>query len=192
MSFTAQYANSENTVILRSDMPSVSIPADPANRHYAEIIEAGMAIAAYVAPPAFPTAEAAIVAMVNWIEGLHAKITGPVPQDVKFGWKAKADWARAWDADNSVATPQTILDELTAAGDIYANQQALVSVIIVKANLYEGVIADTDGLRSKTQDLIEAEATKPSPDLQQYGVILAAAQAQALTMLQGRGISLAP
>lgn len=52
MSFTAQYANSENTVILRSDMPSVSIPSDPANRHYAEILKEGVVIADYESPPA--------------------------------------------------------------------------------------------------------------------------------------------
>lgn len=54
MTFTAQYANAEQTVVTRSDMPGASIPVDPGNRHYDEIIDAGVVIADYV-PPASST-----------------------------------------------------------------------------------------------------------------------------------------
>lgn len=144
------------------------------------------------APPAYPTAEAALLAMVAWIEQLHASITGPVPQDVKHGWKAKADWARAWNTDNSIAVPQIYTDEMTVAGTAkYPSVQSFVDRVIAKADIYEGVVADTEGLRTKTQDLIEAEAAKATPDPHQYEVILQAAQAEAVQLADLRGITLA-
>lgn len=144
------------------------------------------------APPTYPTADAALLAMVAWVEALHASVTGPVPQDVKFGWKAKADWARAWDADNSIPVSDIYTDEMTVAGTAkYPTVQSFVDRVIFKADIYEGVVADTEGLRSRTQDLIEAEAAKPTPDPHQYEVILQAAQVEAAQLAAARGINLA-
>ncbi len=50
MTFTAQHLDEIGTNISRSDLPGTVIPADPGNRHYAEIIEAGITIQPYVAP----------------------------------------------------------------------------------------------------------------------------------------------
>jgi hypothetical protein len=75
MTFTAQYANAEQTSVTRSDMPSASIPVDPGNRHYAEIVDAGVAIAAYV-PPA-PTTDDVTAHAESLIEqGVVVNVTG--------------------------------------------------------------------------------------------------------------------
>lgn len=135
-----------------------------------------------VGGPKFPTAQAAILAMVAWIEALHAKITGPVPKDVKLGWKAKADWARAWDASTNPDVPQMYVDEMAAAGTIkYPDTQTFVTRVIAKADVYEGVVADTEGLRGRVQDELEAES-----DPAQFEAILDAAQVEAMSMLAAR------
>lgn len=137
-------------------------------------------------PPAYLTAETAILAMVTWIEALHAKITGPVPADVKLGWKAKADWARAWDAVSNPDVPQMYNAEMAAAGLVkYPDTQTFVARVIAKADIYEGVVADTEGLRTRVQDALEAES-----DPAQFEAILGAAQAEAMGMLTARGIGL--
>lgn len=139
-----------------------------------------------VGGPKFPTAETAILAMVAWIEALHDKITGPVPKDVKLGWKAKADWAREWDAVSNPDVPQMYIDEMAAAGLVkYPDTQTFVTRVIANANVYEGVVADTEGLRTRVQDALEAES-----DPAQFEVILQAAQVEAMGMLAARGISL--
>lgn len=166
-------------------------------KDFGDPVDQGLTNVEPPAPPAYPTLQAALLAMVSWIEALHASITGPVPQDVKHGWKAKADWARAWDADNAIAVPQTITDEMAAAGDTYRDQngdlsvQLIVPKIIAKADIYEGVLADTEGLRTKTQDELEAaEADTANTDPFKFDTILAARQAEAVQMAAARGISL--
>ena len=149
------------------------------------------------APPTFSSANAAVLAMVDWINALLAQITGPVPADVKHGWPAKAAWARAWDADNSTPVPPTITAEMTAAGDTYRNGQGdldaslIAAKIIANADVYEPVIAETDGLRSETQDLLRAlEADTSNTDPFKFDKALASAQAKAIAMAAARGINL--
>ena len=75
MTFTAQYTNAGHTTVSRSDMPGSSIPVDLGNRHYAEIVDAGVTIAAYAAPA--PTGEDVNAERARRIEaGVIINVTG--------------------------------------------------------------------------------------------------------------------
>jgi hypothetical protein len=101
--------------------------------------------------------------MITRIEQLHASITGPVPQDIKHGWKAKADWARKWNADNTMSVPQNIIDEINAAEEIYPDLQTLVDKIITNADKYESILAVTQGLLSKMKNELKRVETNTNP-----------------------------
>lgn len=75
MLITAQYANAEQTVVTRSDMPGASIPADLANRHFAEIVDANVTISPYA-----PTGNEVNVERSRRItNGSIINVTGYVP-----------------------------------------------------------------------------------------------------------------
>ena len=55
MAIAYTWANTEETLLIAEDETSRSyIPADPANRNYAEFLSSGATAAAYVEPPAPP------------------------------------------------------------------------------------------------------------------------------------------
>ena len=56
MTYTAKYTNAEHTSIVRSDMPGASIPAAGGNRHFQEVLDDNVIIAAF-APPAITVLE---------------------------------------------------------------------------------------------------------------------------------------
>lgn len=57
LNYTYTWANAEQTTLKRDD--GAFIPADPANRDYAEFLNSGAVAADYVAPPAPPEPTAA-------------------------------------------------------------------------------------------------------------------------------------
>jgi hypothetical protein len=56
MTFTYTFTNAEGTILRREDDQGniAFVPADPANRDYAEFLASGATAADYVAPPAPP------------------------------------------------------------------------------------------------------------------------------------------
>lgn len=56
MTFSYTWTDAEQTVLKREDTDGnvAWVPADPANRHYAEFLASGVTAAPYVAPPAPP------------------------------------------------------------------------------------------------------------------------------------------
>lgn len=171
------------TTVSRSDLPGVSIPMDPGNRHYAEVLSEGVTVPDYVVPPAFSTPTEALTAMQAWIERAEETIDGGVSKGERDSYLAKELEARAWLADNTSPTP-------ILSAEAAVTQEALADLatkVITKADALRPILGEIAGLRRATEVALLAET-----DPYQLEVILQGAIAQAITLAAARGITLTP
>lgn len=121
MSFTANYADAQNQTVERSDMPGTLIPAAGGNRHFNEIVEAGVSISEYT-PPA-PTVSDVIVERTRRLalgfeydfgddRGVHTIAT---TEEDMSGWDEVTDYANALIAAEDTTTQITIVTETGSA-----------------------------------------------------------------------------
>ena len=108
MDFVGARYDSRGSVVVTVDGVEMVVPADPANRHYAEMTEQGVTVAPYVAPPA-PIPDLSFAQMLTglvaqgwiteaegdaWLEGtLPAAVLGLIaglPAEQRFAAKARA------------------------------------------------------------------------------------------------------
>lgn len=133
-------------------------------------------------PPAYPTADAAKAAMIQWASDFMASVTGPVPIDERLSWDAKEAAARAYVAETADAAQTAMIDgEAAITGEVPAD---LAAIIIARADTFRAVVSRVAGLRRKTIAAIDA-VTDPAD----YEVALAAAKAEAITLAAALGIT---
>lgn len=148
-----------------------------------EYLANGGEVQPYVALPTFQTADAAKLAMIAWIDGVTAKITGPVPADERLSWTEKETAARAIVASTADQRQTDLIGaEAAITGETVSD---LAAKIIAKADVYRAVVARIAGLRRATAAALDAES-----DPANYETILAAAQSQAVAMAAQLGITL--
>ena len=134
--------------------------------------------------PKYPDADAAKAAMVEWIAGFTAAVTGPVPVDERLSWDAKEADARAYIAETATAAQTAMIeDEAAITGEVPAD---LAAIIIAKADTFRAVVARVAGLRRKTIAAIDA-VTDPAD----YETVLLAAKDEAEAMAASLGIAAA-
>lgn len=161
------------------------VPDNMSNRHRRMVAEweaiGGNGRQPYVAPPAYPTKEAALQAVNEFAQSFTENITGPVPLDEKLSWDAKEAAAKAVIAGTATSEQQALLDDeaaLTSETTTY-----LANIVVAKAAVYSQVVSRVAGLRRALTAQIEAEA-----DPYSYEAILTAGKAQAQKLADGLGL----
>lgn len=140
------------------------------------------ALSAKPALPVYSDLEAARAAMVSWIDGFMAQITGKVPDYERASWPTKADAARAF-IDGSARPDQTALIAAEASTSNQTNAD-VANKIAARANAYQTIIGEATGLRITLEAALEA-ATDPF----EYETILANGKVQAATLATAHGIT---
>ena len=167
-----------------TDEGTLYVPDNEGNRHRTMItdwVAEGGSIDPYVAPPVFPTADAAKLAMVAWIDEFTEGVTGHIPKDEKHSWNAKEPAAIAYLAGTAdAAQTQLLQDEADLTGETLTE---LSTAITTKAAAFRSVVSKVAGLRRATEALIDAEA-----DPHNYETILVNARTQALAMASALGL----
>ena len=173
---TAIYSNQEHTQIRLGEL---LIPVDMHNRDYCALIKEEVLIVDYVSPPEFVDANAAIYAMVQWIDEFTVSITGEIPIGEKLAWSNKEAAAIAT-IEGIATTQQTdmLQSEAVLTGEEVLD---LATTIKAKASAYRHIAGMISGLRRKT----EAALLAVTDDTYQYEVILAAAKVEAGAMIAG-------
>jgi hypothetical protein len=178
-------SEAQTTARVTTDNGEMFVPADAANidwQRVQEWIAEGNVIADYVPGPKYPDAAAAKAAMVEWIAGFTATVTGPVPVDERLSWDAKEQAARAYVAETADAAQTSMIeDEAAITGEVPAD---LAAIIIAKADTFRAVVARVAGLRRKTIAAIDA-VTDPAD----YETVLVSAKAEAEAMAAALGIT---
>lgn len=142
----------------------------------------GSAFSAPSLPPAYPTAQSAKSAILNWINALTTQITDQYPAAEVASWPSKNDAARLVVAGTARADQEKMVqDEADLRGRSLQDQAAH---IVAKADAYQGIISATSGLRQKTEAAIDAASTP-----EEWEAIINAALAQAAPLLAAHGLS---
>lgn len=171
-----KYLDEAHTMILADD--GRTIPVDPRNADYRELVVSGATIAPYTPNYAARVADAK-AAVVEFATGCAGTITGPVPEAEKMGWLKKEAAARAYLA-GTADTAQTNLLSIEA-GMTGESVSALASTIIAKADKYSAAVALISGHRRATMAAIDALGATPTQP--QIDAVLTAAKAQAQAAL---------
>lgn len=158
---------------------------DPDGRALFEVITASGEAAPYDPandPPAYPSAEHALAAMVKWAESFVAPLVSGVPAEEVLSWPAKEPAAEAYKA--GTATPRQVAMIEGEAAVTGEDPFVLADLILQKAAPYGAVVAAIAGLRRKVTAQIAAES-----DPYQYEGILLAAKGEALQLAQDLGLA---
>ncbi|KIC36557.1 hypothetical protein [Leisingera sp. ANG-M7] len=132
--------------------------------------------------PTYPDLEAAIAAMLGWINDFAATLTAAMPEAEVRSLPVKATAARAYLAGD--ATPEQ-LAMLQAEVDLTSEALAdLAAEIVANADRDDQVNARISGLRRSLKSQLESAA-----DAFAYETILEAGKQQALTMASDLGIA---
>lgn len=145
--------------------------SNPERRLVADWEAEGNTIGDYVAPPKYLNAAAANAAMVAWLDGFTAAVTGPIPIDERLSWDAKEAAARACIAETADVAQTALIEEEAAVAE--EDPADLAALIITRADTFRAVIAKLAGLRRKTMAAIDA-VSEPSD----YETVLLAAKAE--------------
>ncbi|MCA0905131.1 hypothetical protein LCM27_01825 [Ruegeria marisrubri] len=133
--------------------------------------------------PVYADLTAARAAMVAWIDGFLAKITGMVPQYERESWPTKAAAARAFTAGNARPDQVNMINnEAQTSGRTAA---AVAAIIVARADTYQEIISKAAGLRVSLDQQLEAEA-----DPLNYETILLNGQGQAKAMAKALGFDI--
>lgn len=138
-----------------------------------------------VAPPKFPTVEAAMAAMSVWIDAAANRITGDVPQAERDSWEAKKLAGLAYIAGTATDLQKLMIE--TEAGLTGEAPTDLSQRIVERAARYTVVAAVIAGLRRKTEAALRAAAGPAD-----YAEILYTAQIAAMDEAAKLGYELRP
>ena len=152
---SARYLDETRATILAVRETGVCecIPADPANRAFRELREAGVAITAPSGPSLENVKEKATARVIAFADEVGAQLTAGYPRAEVQSWPAKAAEAKAWLADTTRAAPAIIDAEARATGN---TPEQVARAVVAKAAFFERVAGFISGLRQKTEAAIEA------------------------------------
>jgi hypothetical protein len=115
---TYEYADDTNNAIIVTDGDTVmTVPVDPENRHYAEIIASGVEIAPYVAPPppvpsSCGPAQAKIVLWeMGLLDQVEAMVNAHPYRPVSIWYNAATVWERSHPYVTALAYEFELTDE---------------------------------------------------------------------------------
>ena len=132
--------------------------------------------------PVYPDLETALAAMLTWINGFAASLTGPMPEAEVRSLPVKAAAARAYLAASATAEQTAMLQaEADLTGEVLAD---LAAEIAANADRDDQVNARISGLRRALKVQLEAAA-----DPFAFEAILEAGKLQALAMAAELGIA---
>ncbi len=132
--------------------------------------------------PRYPTAAAAVAAVVSWAEAFVAPLVSGAPAEERLSWPIKEAAAVAYKNGAPDPAQAALIDgEAAVTGE---DPFALAEVILAKAEVYRTAVAAIAGLRRKVTADIELVQ-----DPYQYEEILAAAQAEAVQLASDLGLA---
>lgn len=151
-----------------------------ASAHYEKRVADKVAFSSRVPDP-YSSVASSRRAMLEFINGLTRQITDQYPAAEVSAWPSKAEAARAVIA--MTARPDQVLlieDEANLVGTSLLDQAA---AIVVKAELFEAIVAKVSGLRQATDAALASATTAEERE-----VILTDAQTQAISLAQDYGL----
>ncbi|MGK7753785.1 hypothetical protein [Roseovarius sp. C03] len=143
-------------------------------------------VAPYVAPPKpeeppeFPDKAAAMAALKAYIERFLAPITGAITAEEKVSWPVKEVAAIAYLAGTADASATAMIEGEAAVTT--EDPSDLCDKILAEAETFRGLAAMIAGLRRKVSAALDAES-----DPHKYAAIIAAAEAEAVTLATALG-----
>jgi hypothetical protein len=175
MSMTAKYTSS-GAILATIDGVDMTIPNDPRNRHYAELIASGVTIEPLAVPTIAEIRAQASAAMIQRIEQFTAQFTSKYPSAEVASWGTQAAEARTVIAGGS----SVIIAAFAATRGV--TELEMATRIAAKSEAYMTIIGKVAGLRDATFDAIEAAET---PEQVQAALDGAMAQAQGMAKAMG-------
>jgi hypothetical protein len=132
-------------------------------------------------PDVYPDVQSARAAMLGFIERLTDQVTSQYPKAEVAAWPSKAEAARAVIADTARADQVALIqDEADIVGATLADQAA---AIVVKAVVFEAIVAKVSGLRQSTDAALVLATTSAERE-----AVLDAATIQATDMATAYGL----
>jgi hypothetical protein len=177
MSMTAKYT-SGGLILATIDAVEMTVPVDPANRHYAELIASGVTIEPLAVPTIAEIRAQASAAMLQRIEQFTAQFTAKYPSAEVASWGTQAAEANAVIAGGK----SVIIAAFAATRGV--TELEMAHSIVAKSTAYMTIIGKVAGLRDATFDAIEAAETP-----EQVQAVLDGAMAQAQIMAQAMGLA---
>ena len=147
MSMTAKYT-SGGSILATIDGVEMTIPNDPSNRHYAELIANGVTIEPVAVPTLADIRAHAIAAMGHQIDVFTAQFTSGVPAAELASWPTKTSEA---EKVLEGGTSAMIDAEAKMMGQ---TAQEVATVIAETSAEYTTIIGKVSGLRRKTEAAI--------------------------------------
>lgn len=176
MSMTAKYT-SGGSILATIDGVEMTIPNDPSNRHYAELIANGVTIEPVAVPTLADIRAHAIAAMGHQIDVFTAQFTSGVPAAELASWPTKTS-----EAEKVLAGGTSAMIDAEAA-TLGQTAQDVATVIAAKSAQYTAIIGAVTGLRRKTETAIAS-----APDADAVDAALQAALTEAKATAGSMGL----
>jgi hypothetical protein len=133
-------------------------------------------------PDLYPDTQSARAAMLGFIERLTDQVTSQYPKAEVSAWPSKAEAARAVIADTARADQVALIqDEADIVRATLADQAA---AIVLKAVIFEAIVAKVSGLRQATDTALVAATTSTERE-----AVLDAATIQATDLATAYGLT---
>jgi hypothetical protein len=142
----------------------------------------GQAFTSPAPPDLYPDTQSARAAMLGFIERLTDQVTSQYPKAEVSAWPSKAEAARAVIADTARADQVALIqDEADIVRATLADQAA---AIVLKAVIFEAIVAKVSGLRQATDTALVAATTSAERE-----AVLDAATIQATDLATAYGLT---
>ena len=177
MSMTAKYTIG-GSIIAVIDGVEMTIPNDPSNRHYAELIAQGIKIEPLPVPPLAEIRAQASAAMLQRIEQFTAQFTAKYPSAEIASWPTQAVEANAVLAGGD----SIVIAAFAATRGV--SELEMAQSIVAKSVAYMTIIGKVAGLRDATFDALELAETP-----KQIQAVLDGAMTKAQDMAAAMGLT---